>query len=337
MITAKKEAAGGHDPSAAPLKLEEFLPYRLNVVASLVSQALSRIYVDRYGIDVPEWRILVTLGQYETHDREGDRRPQPYAQDQGVARGGRARAAQARWCGARTAPTGARRSCRSPRRGARSMTSSRRARLISPGVCSKPVDPADRAAFERAVTRLTEQSAASCSRHRSPACISGRRATWRPQDAFGRRGGNRATLFVFPFLRRLSRADRAQSQGPAVRDRVDPPHPGRRPPAFARVSRRQSAGAGAGAGGAGRRCCCSRSPSSSISTRSTPHPPLLPEDAIERAKVRGGRADHRLRHPPAQQHRARSTTCATRSRPTRPPSRPGMRIGCRPALPRSKR
>jgi DNA-binding MarR family transcriptional regulator len=49
---------------AAPLKLEEFLPYRLNVVASLVSQALSRIYADRYGIGVPEWRVLVTLGQY---------------------------------------------------------------------------------------------------------------------------------------------------------------------------------------------------------------------------------------------------------------------------------
>jgi DNA-binding MarR family transcriptional regulator len=48
----------------APLKLEEFLPYRLNVVAALVSQALSKIYVERYGIGVPEWRILVTLGQY---------------------------------------------------------------------------------------------------------------------------------------------------------------------------------------------------------------------------------------------------------------------------------
>src|SRR5690242_13348329 len=49
---------------AAPLKLEQFLPYRLNVVASLVSQALSRIYAERYGIGVPEWRVLVTLGQY---------------------------------------------------------------------------------------------------------------------------------------------------------------------------------------------------------------------------------------------------------------------------------
>jgi DNA-binding MarR family transcriptional regulator len=49
---------------AAPLKLENFLPYQLNVVASLVSLALSRVYARRYGIGVPEWRVLVTLGQY---------------------------------------------------------------------------------------------------------------------------------------------------------------------------------------------------------------------------------------------------------------------------------
>jgi len=48
----------------APLKLEEFLPYRLNVVASLTSQVLSRIYAERHGLGVPEWRVLATLGQY---------------------------------------------------------------------------------------------------------------------------------------------------------------------------------------------------------------------------------------------------------------------------------
>jgi DNA-binding MarR family transcriptional regulator len=48
----------------APLKLEEFLPYQLNVVASLMSLALSRVYAQRYNIGVPEWRVLVTLGQY---------------------------------------------------------------------------------------------------------------------------------------------------------------------------------------------------------------------------------------------------------------------------------
>src|ERR1700730_419998 len=48
----------------APLKLEKFLPSQLTVVASLVSLALSRVYARRYGIGVPEWRVLVTLGQY---------------------------------------------------------------------------------------------------------------------------------------------------------------------------------------------------------------------------------------------------------------------------------
>jgi DNA-binding MarR family transcriptional regulator len=53
------EAAAG-----AALKLDEFLPYRLNVCASIVSQALSRIYAEHYKIGVPEWRVLVTLGAY---------------------------------------------------------------------------------------------------------------------------------------------------------------------------------------------------------------------------------------------------------------------------------
>jgi DNA-binding MarR family transcriptional regulator len=57
-------AVGSAQAADAPLKLEDFLPYRLNVVASLTSQALSRIYADRYGIGVPEWRVLVTLGQF---------------------------------------------------------------------------------------------------------------------------------------------------------------------------------------------------------------------------------------------------------------------------------
>ena len=57
-------AASAMAAEQAPLKLEQFLPYQLNVVASLVSQALSRVYARRYRIDVPEWRVLVTLGQH---------------------------------------------------------------------------------------------------------------------------------------------------------------------------------------------------------------------------------------------------------------------------------
>src|SRR6266481_3635923 len=50
--------------SDAPLlKLEDFLPHRLNVLSSLVSQALTRVY-GQYGIGIPEWRVLVSLGQF---------------------------------------------------------------------------------------------------------------------------------------------------------------------------------------------------------------------------------------------------------------------------------
>ncbi len=48
----------------AALRLEAFLPHRLNVCASLVSAALSKVYSERYKIGVPEWRVMVTLGQY---------------------------------------------------------------------------------------------------------------------------------------------------------------------------------------------------------------------------------------------------------------------------------
>ncbi len=58
------QAVSTNAVGGAPLKLEQFLPYQLNVVASLVSLALSRVYARRYRIGVPEWRVLVTLGQY---------------------------------------------------------------------------------------------------------------------------------------------------------------------------------------------------------------------------------------------------------------------------------
>jgi DNA-binding MarR family transcriptional regulator len=54
------------DDSDAALELENFLPYRLNVCSNQVSQALSRVYGARYQIGVPEWRVLVTLGQFDT-------------------------------------------------------------------------------------------------------------------------------------------------------------------------------------------------------------------------------------------------------------------------------
>jgi len=46
------------------LELERFLPYRLNLAAEAVSRALSRLYAERYGMGIPEWRVAATLGQY---------------------------------------------------------------------------------------------------------------------------------------------------------------------------------------------------------------------------------------------------------------------------------
>jgi DNA-binding MarR family transcriptional regulator len=45
--------------------LERFLPYRLNVLASLTSNALAQIYAERFGLSIPAWRVIATLGQYE--------------------------------------------------------------------------------------------------------------------------------------------------------------------------------------------------------------------------------------------------------------------------------
>ena len=142
----------------APLKLEHFLPYRLNVVASLVSQALSRIYADRYGIGVPEWRVLVTLGQYgmmtgkaigahsHMHKTKVSRAVALLEKRKLVTR--RANRADLREAFLTLTPAG------------RAMyddlapTALEFARRLSDAL-----DPTDRAAFERSIDRLTERSA----------------------------------------------------------------------------------------------------------------------------------------------------------------------------------
>jgi len=46
------------------LALEEFLPYRLAVLAHKTSRELSGVYGERFGLSIPEWRILANLGRF---------------------------------------------------------------------------------------------------------------------------------------------------------------------------------------------------------------------------------------------------------------------------------
>jgi DNA-binding MarR family transcriptional regulator len=53
-------------PSASPssLVLEEYLPYRISVLSNLVSRTLARLYEQRFGLTVAEWRIMAVLARF---------------------------------------------------------------------------------------------------------------------------------------------------------------------------------------------------------------------------------------------------------------------------------
>src|SRR5580704_17793674 len=49
-------------PETPPLQLGDFVPFRLNRLAAEVSEHLATVYRERFGLDVPEWRVMATVG-----------------------------------------------------------------------------------------------------------------------------------------------------------------------------------------------------------------------------------------------------------------------------------
>ena len=48
--------------AAEPFSLREFLPYQLAVLADYTSSRFAEVYSERFGLSIPEWRVLATLG-----------------------------------------------------------------------------------------------------------------------------------------------------------------------------------------------------------------------------------------------------------------------------------
>lgn len=61
-ITARVGASGA--PEETHLTLAAFLPYRLSVLAAAVSEGLARSYSARFGVSIPEWRVLATVAEF---------------------------------------------------------------------------------------------------------------------------------------------------------------------------------------------------------------------------------------------------------------------------------
>jgi DNA-binding MarR family transcriptional regulator len=45
------------------IELERFLPYRLSVLTNIVSSAIAGEYQQRFGLGIPEWRVLAVLAR----------------------------------------------------------------------------------------------------------------------------------------------------------------------------------------------------------------------------------------------------------------------------------
>ena len=60
-MTVQSQPAEGDAPVA--LKLDAYLPYRLSVASNAVSGLIARAYEDRFGLTIPQWRLICVLAE----------------------------------------------------------------------------------------------------------------------------------------------------------------------------------------------------------------------------------------------------------------------------------
>ena len=56
----------GRETAQAPdgdLRLDAYLPYRLSVASNAVSGLIARAYQDRFGLTIPQWRLICVLAE----------------------------------------------------------------------------------------------------------------------------------------------------------------------------------------------------------------------------------------------------------------------------------
>lgn len=46
------------------IDLDRFLPYRLSVLTNVVSSVIASVYQQRFGLTIPEWRVIAVLSRY---------------------------------------------------------------------------------------------------------------------------------------------------------------------------------------------------------------------------------------------------------------------------------
>ncbi|WP_269716611.1 MarR family winged helix-turn-helix transcriptional regulator [Caulobacter sp. NIBR2454] len=56
-----KATAG--DDEGVGLKLDGYLPFRLSIASNAVSRLIARAYEDRFGLTVPQWRLIAVLAE----------------------------------------------------------------------------------------------------------------------------------------------------------------------------------------------------------------------------------------------------------------------------------